>query len=204
MRTGVLSPDLERMLNLIGMLGIVGIFAGAFVYQFSYRELPCTLCLLQRVAMLGVAMGAAMNVMIGPDTRHYGVCLVSAVFGIAVSIRQSLLHINPFFDTKTGQPTLEATANPPFGQEVFGLNLYIWGIIIFLVTFLAIGVVQLFRDPLSEPGGAPGWLSRTASFGVGLLVLVMIVQAVTVFMECGIGDCPNDGGWDWWIFRTSS
>lgn len=204
MRTSVLSPDLERVLNLIGMLGIVGIFAGAFVYQFSYRELPCTLCLLQRVAMLGVAMGAAMNVTIGPDTRHYGVCLVSAVFGIAVSIRQSLLHINPFFDTGTGQPTLEATANPPFGQGVFGLNLYVWGVIIFLVTFLAIGIVQLFRDPADEPGSASGWLSRAASFGVGLLVLVMVAQAVTVFMECGFGDCPNDGGWDWWILRGSS
>jgi hypothetical protein len=26
-------------------------------------------------------------------------------------------------------------------------------------------------------------------------------EAATTFMECGIGDCPNDGGWNWWIFR---
>ena len=112
MRDGILSPDFERVLNLLGMLGIIGVILGSYVYQFSYRERPCTLCLLQRVAMIGVAIGAAMNVMIGPDTRHYGVCLVSSVFGIAVAIRQSLLHLNPFFDKKTGQPTLEATAKP--------------------------------------------------------------------------------------------
>ena len=120
MREGILSPELERVLNLLGMLGIIGVILGSYVYQFSYRELPCTLCLLQRVAMIGVAVGAAMNLVIGPDARHYAVCLLSAVFGIAVAIRQSLLHINPFFDKKTGQPTLEATSNPPFGQEVFG------------------------------------------------------------------------------------
>jgi len=201
MRDGYLSPEFERVLNMFGMLGIVGIILGSFVYQFSYHELPCTLCLLQRVAMLGVAVGAAMNVMIGPDTRHYGVCLVSAAFGIAVSIRQSLLHINPFFDKKTGQPTLEATSNPPFGHEVFGLNMYVWGVVIFLVVFLVIGLVQLIREESDWPTQEPPWLTRLASLGVGLLVVVMAAQAVTVFMECGFGDCPNDGGWNWWIFR---
>ncbi len=201
MREGYLSPELERVLNLLGMLGIVGVVLGSIVYQFSYRELPCTLCLLQRVALLGIAVGAAMNVMLGPDTRHYGVCLVSAVFGIAVSIRQSLLHMNPFFDKKTGQPTLDATSNPPFGQEVFGLNLYVWGVIIFTVTFLMIGIVQMIREESDWPIQEPPWLTRLASLGVGVLVVVMATQTVTVFMECGFGDCPNDGGWNWWIFR---
>ena len=204
MREGILSPELERLLNLLGMLGIIGVILGSYVYQFSYRELPCTLCLLQRVAMIGVAVGAAMNLMIGPDTRHYGVCLLSAVFGIVVAFRQSLLHMNPFFDKKTGQPTLEATSNPPFGQEVFGLNLYIWSVIIFTVVFLMIGFVQLIRDPSNWPAREPAWLSRLASISVGLLVIVIASQAVLVFMECGFGDCPNDGGWNWWIFRSSA
>lgn len=200
MKNGVLSPEVERILNLLGLLGIIAVFLSAFIYQFSYRDLPCTLCLLQRVAMLGVAVGAAMNVMIRPDPRHYGVCLVSAVFGIAVSIRQSLLHINPYFDVHAGEPTLLATTNPPFGQVVLGLHLYIWGIIIFLVTFLAVGIVQLLRDAAQNSDTQPAWMARLGSLGVGLLVLVAFVQAVTVFMECGFGDCPDNGGWNWWIF----
>ncbi len=139
-----LSPDLERVLNFIGLLGMIGVLLGAYVYQFSYRELPCTLCQLQRVAMIAVAFGAAMNLMFGPDPRHYGVCLVSAVVGIGVSIRQSLLHINPFFDTTTGLPTMVATANPPFGQPVMGLHLYVWGVILFGAVIFVVGVVQLF------------------------------------------------------------
>ena len=100
MKDEIVTPDVARVLNFAGMLAMIGVLLGAYVYQFSYRELPCTLCQLQRVAMVAVALGAAMNVMLGPRARHYAVCLVSAMFGLAISIRQTLLHINPFFDTK--------------------------------------------------------------------------------------------------------
>ena len=48
-----LSPNAARVLNFIGMMAMIGVLLGAFIYQFSYRELPCTLYLLQRLAMLG-------------------------------------------------------------------------------------------------------------------------------------------------------
>ncbi|MCG6856552.1 MAG: disulfide bond formation protein B [Salaquimonas sp.] len=196
-----LSPDTARALNLIGMLGMVGVLLGAYVYQFTYHELPCTLCMLQRVAMIGVAFGAAMNVMLGPDPRHYGVCLVSAVFGGVISIRQSLLHINPFFDTKTGLPTMDAGSNPPFGEAVFGYHLYIWGLVLFAFVILAVGIVQLFGGQFERREVTSGALMRLGALGVGLLFLTVAAEAATTFMECGIGDCPNDGGWNWWIFR---
>jgi disulfide bond formation protein DsbB len=200
MRSLALSPELERVLNFLGMMAMVGVLLGAFWYQFAYRELPCTLCLLQRLAMVAVAYGAAMNLMLGPAPRHYGVCLVSAVFGLAISVRQSLLHINPYFDKATGQPTLEATANPQFGESVMGLNLYVWGVIIFATVILAVGIVELLRDPSKRPSQdrqEPDWLRRLAVLGVGLLFLVAASEAVLVFLECGFGDCPNDGSWNW-------
>jgi disulfide bond formation protein DsbB len=206
MRAPSLSPDLERVLNFLGMTAMLAILLGAYAYQFSYRELPCTLCLLQRLAMAAVAYGAAMNLVLGPSARHYGVCLVSALFGLAVSLRQSLLHINPYFDKKTGQPSLDPTANPAFGESVMGLNLYVWGVVIFATVILAVGVVQLLgrqgRAPAADDGDArdarePDWLRRLAGLGVALLFLVLASEAVLVFLECGFGDCPNDGGWDW-------
>ncbi len=193
-----LSPDLARVLNFVGMLAMIGVLLGAYVYQFSYHELPCTLCQLQRVAMLAVAFGAAMNVMLGPDLRHYGVCLVSAVFGIGISIRQSLLHVNPYFDTKTSLPTLLATANPPFGQPVMGLHLYVWGIVLFGIVILAVGVVQLFK--FRAAAAEPDRLNGLAGAGVGILAVLAVVETLTTFMECGFVDCPNDGGWNWWLF----
>ena len=196
-----MPPEAARVLNFAGMMAMIGILLGAYAYQFSYHELPCTLCLLQRLAMAGVAFGAAMNLMLGPDPRHYGVCLVSAVAGLAVSIRQTLLHINPYFDTSTGLPTLEASSNPPFGEAVLGLNLYVWGVVIFGAVILAAGIMQLFREQFEPRDSEPEWLRRLASAGVAILFAMTAVLTVTTFMECGFGDCPNDGSWNWWIFR---
>ena len=156
MKEPVLTPEAARVLNFVGLLALIGVLAGAYIYQFSYRELPCTLCLLQRLAMLGLAFGAALNLTFGPQPRYYGLCLVSAVFGIGVSIRQTLLHINPYFDTDTGQPTLEATTNPPFGSPVFGLDLYVWGVVMFATAILAIGVALDVPRPVRAGRGGAG------------------------------------------------
>lgn len=196
----VVSRDAARILNFVGLLAMIGVLLGAYVYQFSYRELPCTLCLLQRLAMMAVAIGAAMNVILGPDPRHYGVCLVSAIFGAAISIRQSLLHINAFFDKNTGQPTMDPATNLPFGEPVLGFHLYVWGVVLFGTVILSVGIIQLFRSQFESSESEPATLRGMASVAGGLLFLVALAQAVTTFMECGIGDCPNDGGWNWWLF----
>lgn len=200
MRDDALTPELARVLNFIGLIVMLGVLLGAYIFQFYYRELPCTLCLLQRVAMIGVAFGAAMNVMLGPDPRHYGVCLVSAVFGGAISLRQSLLHINPFFDTKAAKPTLSATANLPFGEPVMGLHLYVWGVVLFGTVILAVAIVLMLRGQFKPAAPAPDWLSRLAGIGTVLLFAMAALQTLTTFMECGFGDCPNNGGWTWWLF----
>lgn len=196
-----LSPELARILNFLGMLALLGVIVAANIYQFHHHELPCTLCLLQRLAMIGVAVGAAMNLVLGPDPRHYGVCLISALLGLCVSVRQILLHINPFFDTTTGLPTLEATANPAFGQPIFGVDLYVWGILIFATVILATGIALLFRGQFEPAKPEPQWLSRIATIGVVILFAVAALQSLAVFLECGLGACPNNGGWDWWILR---
>ncbi|MEM7462870.1 MAG: disulfide bond formation protein B [Pseudomonadota bacterium] len=196
-----LSPDFARVLNFLGLMGMIGVLIGAYYMQFAYRELPCTLCLLQRLAMVAVAYGAAMNVVLGPDPRHYGVCLVSAVFGGAIAIRQSLLHINPYFDKTTSMPTLEATANPGFGSPIFGYHMYIWGVLIFGSVILIVGLVQLFKGQFEKAEPSSNSLRTMAMVGAGLFFAVAAVETVTVFLECGPGDCPNDGGWNWWILR---
>ena len=196
-----LSPDTARLLNFIGMLGMLFVALSAYWYQFSKQELPCTLCLMQRVAMLGVAFGAAMNLKFGPKPRHYGICLISAVFGGLVSFRQTLLHINPYFDKDTGQPTLDASANPPFGEPVLGLHLYVWGLIVFTVAVLAVGIVVLFPDQWkTPPSPSPRSMVVLTTAGVIIMAVVASAEALTTFAECGPGACPNDGDWNWWLF----
>ena len=195
------STDNVRILNFAGLLAMIGILLGAYVVQFYYRELPCTLCLLQRLAMAIIAYGAAMNVMLGPDPRHYGVCLVSAVFGGAISIRQSLLHINPYFDTSNNIPTLDAAANSGFGQAIFGFHMYVWGVLIFSTVVLAVGVILLFGGRFEKSRQDHDKLRGLAVFGAGLFFAIAFLETLSTFLECGLGDCPNDGKWNWWILR---
>ncbi len=194
------SPNIERVLNFIGMLGMLAVLVGGYVYQFAYHELPCTLCELQRAAMLAVAFGAAMNVVFGPEPRHYGVCLVSAMFGVGIAFRQTLLHINPYFDTASAQPTLLATANPAFGEPVMGLHLYVWSLVLFSVVILAVGIVLLFRGRSEEAMMQPDRLARLATWTAAIITVVAIAEVATTFMECGFATCPNDGSWQWWLF----
>jgi threonine/homoserine/homoserine lactone efflux protein len=81
-----------------------------------------------------------------------------------------------------------------------GLHLYVWGIVIFGTVILAVSVVQLFRAQFRPVTREPDWLVRLANVGVGILFAIAAIETLTTFMECGIGDCPNNGGWTWWIF----
>lgn len=194
------SQNVIRVLNFVGMIGMLAVALSAYGYQFSKQELPCTLCLLQRVAMIGVAFGAAMNLKFGPRPRHYALCLISAAFGLAVSFRQTLLHINPYFDTTTDEPTLSAATNPPFGEPVLGLHLYVWGLVIFGVAILATGIVQLFPSQWKPVVSEPAWLRKLATIGVVILLVIAAAEALSTFAECGPRACPDDGGWNWWLF----
>ncbi len=198
--TNTRAQEVSRVLNFAGMLIFLGILFGAWQYQFSTQSLPCTLCLLQRIAFLGVAFGCGMNLMLGPKPRHYGVILLSAVFGIVVSIRQTFLHINPYFDVSTGQPTLDPNANPPFGPPTLGLSLYVWGIIIFLCVFLGAGLILLWQEQFVAYTTEPKWLVQLAFYGVLFLALVATAEVLFTFAECGPFACPDDGSWNWWLF----
>ena len=98
-------------------------------------------------------------------------------------------------------PTLDATANPAFGQPVLDVDLYVWGILLFVTIILLVGIVLLFRGQFEPAKPEPQWLSRLATIGVVSLFAVAALQGVSVFLECGLGDCPNNGDWNWWILR---
>ncbi len=91
-----MSPSVSRVVNVVFVLCVCGVLLGTFPVQFGLRELPCPLCLLQRLALLGVGLGAMLNVVYGTRRpRNDGISLLSAVFGGAVAVRHILLHILP-------------------------------------------------------------------------------------------------------------
>ena len=58
---GRLPALLNDLALLAMMLVIAAILTTAMTLQYAYGELPCPLCLLQRVAMFGVCFGIIMH-----------------------------------------------------------------------------------------------------------------------------------------------
>ena len=87
----------SRVLNGLALLGVTGILGMAFAWQLIYDELPCPLCLLQRVAFILAGVGFLLNMRVGPSPMHYGMSIAASLGGMVASGRQvlllSLIHI---------------------------------------------------------------------------------------------------------------
>ncbi|ENQ95055.1 hypothetical protein C048_02521 [Brucella melitensis UK19/04] len=101
-----------QFLYLIAMLFVLaGILTAAMVLQYGAGEVPCPLCLLQRMAMFGVCFGVMLQLRYGPSFRFSGIGLLFAIVLLIISVRQTLLDIYP----RPGHEYI--------GSTVFGLHM---------------------------------------------------------------------------------
>lgn len=175
---------LLHTLNSLGLLGICGVLAAAFGLQFALHELPCPLCLLQRAAFIAVGIGFLLNVRFGSSPAHYGVVLVSAVAGAAMSLRQVLLHIVP----GTGE----------YGSALFGLHLYTWGFVGFAATILYVACLLFLEARAARLSAGPrdGLPSIVVSW---FFIILVAANLVSVLLECGVGPCDDDPTYYHWL-----
>jgi disulfide bond formation protein DsbB len=126
------SSSIQRLLSLLNyvyfllmMTVIAGIITAAMVLQYAKGELPCPLCLLQRIAMFGVCFGIMQNFRRGFSYQNTGFSLLFTIFLLIVSVRQTLLDIYP----RPGHAYI--------GSAVLGIHMPVWSIIIALCLLSA-------------------------------------------------------------------
>lgn len=180
---GARRGALERI-NALCVIGACLPIIGATVDQFVGPVLPCPLCLLQRMAFLGIGIGAALNLKFGIRPSHYAICLLSAIAGAAMGIRQDLLHVLP--------------GDPGYGGPVLGFHLYTWTVILCAFTVVGTAVLMLFDAPRPSPPG-PRRLDGLERAAVGLLAVVAISNVLLAFAMCGFAPCPDDPQ-GYWLF----
>ena len=174
--------DIAELLNGVGLTGLVVVLLVAYADQFAGHDLPCPLCLLQRVAVAGVAFGLLLNLRYGPQLSSYGIMLLAALFGMAVAGRQILLHIAP----GTGS----------YGAPLFGLHFYTWSFLLFAAVILGTAILLLLPRPTSPARPLP----RQLQYGLAWAAIgVTAVNAVTTFLQCGPLECP-DNPVNYWAF----
>ena len=161
------------------MATIAAILTVAMVLQYYGNEIPCPLCLLQRVAMFGVCFGIIMHFRHGYSARHDGVSMLFALFLLIVSARQTLLDIYP----RPGHEYI--------GSAILGLHMPVWSVVIavtillgFAVKFAVLGGDYL-RD--QRPSSA---LGRLLSLYV---IAIALINLGSVILQCGVDACHTSG-----------
>ncbi len=160
----------------VEILVLCGTLLAAFGVQFFEGEMPCPLCILQRLAMMISAMGTAFIVVRWKEGRlaqadymtGHGMILLAALAGAAISTRHILLHISP--------------PDPGYGSPVFGLHLYTWALIVFLCLIGTSGIAMVFGDWLIEGQAGFGWWSQAV---VCLLAVVILANTLVIICEQG-------------------
>ncbi len=160
-------------------LVLAGIQAAALGMQFAAGEIPCPLCLLQRVAMFGVSFGIIRDFRDGASSRNAGLSMIFALFLLVVSVRQTLLDIYP----RPGHEYI--------GSSVFGLHMPVWSVLIAAALLLGFALKLALLgggDDLAPPKKFPA-LKRAANLLSLFVVLLCAVNFIAAIVQCGGGAC---------------
>ena len=158
--------------NILGLTAINLILILAFIDQLFHHDLPCPLCLLQRIAFVAVGVCVCMNLKIGVKASHYGLMIFLTLLGFAVALRQIFIHLSP--------------GDPGYGPLLFNLHLYTWSAIAFFILFglIAIGLI------LDKGIGHTTSLHYPAFILTLLFLLLILANGISTLLECGFLVCP--------------
>ena len=166
-------------LNALSLYALAGLLAAAFAAQLLLGELPCPLCLLQRVLFATLAVGPILNIRFGPRPSHYAMSLLAAVAGAVVSSRQVLLHILP--------------GDAGYGSALLGYHYYSWALIGFIAAIVLLAAILLFDRQFEDDdatqlvaGGAFAYVAVWLVIGLTALIVV------SAFLECGPRSCADN------------
>lgn len=165
---------LQRILNLFFVYVLCLILLASYAYQFLLSEDPCSLCLLQRIGMIGIGSALLLNLRFGIKIQYYGLAILCALLGRIVSLRQINLHICPDF--------------PSFGKPIFGIDLYVWSFIIFSSSIFACAVLLILKGFSKEDDYSPSW-GFFEQLGFWTLFAIILSNGIITFMDCGLSLC---------------
>ena len=173
---------LDRLVLLLMLAALAAILTAAMILQYAFGEIPCPLCLLQRVAMLGCCFGLIRQLRAEGSERGSGISLVFALLLLVISVRQTLLDLFP----RPGHAYI--------GSAVLGMHMEVWSVLVAVALLLGFAIrFALFGAPRAA-ADAGGSLVHRCAQGLELyVVLLCLLNFVSVVLQCGLGECHTFG-----------
>lgn len=169
---------LELIFNFLAICGLTFVLGTAFFIQFFMHELPCPLCLLQRIGFMLMGFGFLLNLRFSFRPSHYGLIIFSAIFTASVALRQICLHILP--------------NGGGYGSPIFGLHDYTWSFILSVVVLIGTTFLLSFDRQYQFPVNLNKQVSRLTHIAFALFLIVALFSAISIFAECGPVFCPDN------------
>lgn len=174
-----MTRSLAVTLNALSLYAVALVLTAAFAAQLVLHELPCPLCLLQRIQFAALAIGPILNVRFGPRPSHYALSLFAAAAGFSFSTRQVLLHIMP--------------GDAGYGTALLGFHYYTLALIGFAVAIILIAAILLFDRQFERDGAAPEVpTGMFAAIAVWLVIGLTALNVGSTLLECGFGACADN------------
>jgi disulfide bond formation protein DsbB len=176
------AAALDRLILVVMLAVLAAILTAAMVMQYALGEIPCPLCLLQRVAMFGCCFGLIRQLRTANSERGSGIALLFAILLLVISVRQSLLDIYP----RPGHDYV--------GSAVLGLHLPVWSVVIAVALLFGLAArLALFAGNRTTTGDEqilPRVLVQSLVFYV---VVICAINFLSVIAQCGLDQCHTSG-----------
>jgi disulfide bond formation protein DsbB len=181
-RESPLTVMLDRVILWLMLLVLAGILTAAMAIQYVDRDIPCPLCLLQRVAMFGCCFGLIHQLRSRDSQRGAGIGLVFSVLLLLISARQTLIDLFP----RPGHAYI--------GGTVLGVHMPVWSVFIAVALLVGFAVrLAIFGGPRAAPK-AEGSTLRRLTYALGLYVIIICgINCLSVLVQCGFGECHTSG-----------
>lgn len=166
------------ILNMLGLLGTSSVLTVAFFYQLVLGELPCPLCLLQRVGFVAVGMGFLFNMRFGERPAHYAMILLASLVTGFISLRQVSLHLAP--------------GDPGYGSALLGLHFYTWALIAAVSIVGYVALVFVLKDVAGKRAGDAPMSGPAPNAVFAIFAFLIAANLLSTVLECGAGQCDDN------------
>ena len=165
-------PSLSGLGNIVLLLIINLVLTLAFLDQFINHDLPCPLCILQRMGFTLIGLMFLLNIRSGAQPAHYGFAILFTILGLSVSLRQVLLHVAP--------------GDLGYGDTFFRLHFYTWAFVGFMSLMTSIAILLIIPDRGTR---SQHWFAQF----VGIwFILLLIGNLLSTLSICGLGACADN------------
>jgi disulfide bond formation protein DsbB len=174
-----------KVLNIIDLIGITLVVATAFIFQFLMNEIPCPLCLLQRIGILAIGFGFLLNIHYEIRPVHYALSLLAAVLTAFVALRQVTLHIIP--------------NDRGYGSELFGFHMYTWVFMLCILVIIYLSILlsiprqyHLHKDSERVSEVKNPIIKKLGHIVFMIYIFIIGSNIISTLTECGFQECPDN------------